>query len=212
METPSHVWVKPKRSKPPHPTALKLLEVTVELLDEVPIDAVSLAMVLERSQVSQGSLYHHFEDFADLVEKAAVHRYTRGLNESLVGMAMLLECADADELRRRGRALLVVSNEQARRRNRLERVDVLGALRSRPRLAAAIGRAQREVIEQQAGYLAELQRRGWMRGDVDPMALSTLISAVIFGRVVDDISEQPIDPDAWTDVAVRAVWAVAFPD
>jgi len=212
MKTPSYVWVKPKRVKPPHPTALKLLETTVELLDEVPIDAVSLAMVLERSQVSQGSLYHHYEDFADLVEKAAVHRYTRGLRESLVAMGALLDCADVADFRRQAELLLVMSNNQARRRNRLERVDVLGSLRARPRLAEAIGRAQREVTAEQAEYLAEVQRRGWIRADVDPMALSTLIAAVIFGRVVDDVSEQPIDPDLWTDIAVRALFAVAFTD
>lgn len=121
MKTPSYVWVKPKRVKPPHPTALTLLETTVELLDEVPIDAVSLAMVLERSLVSQGSLYHHFEDFSDLVEKAVVHRYTRGLRESLVSMAALVDCTDIADFRRQAELLLVASNDQARRRNRLER-------------------------------------------------------------------------------------------
>ena len=212
METPSHVWVKPKRAKPPHPTALKLLEATIELLDQVPIDAVTLAMVLERSQVSQGSIYHHFEDLPNLVEEAAVHRYTRGLKESLAVLATLLDSTDAADFRQRAEVLLVVSNQQERRSRRMERLDVLGALRSRPRLAAAVGRAQHDVLKEQAGYLAEAQRRGWIRADVDPMALSTLLAAMTFGRVVDDVSERPIDADLWTDIAVRAVFAVAFPD
>lgn len=77
MDTSSYVWVKPKRRRPPHPTAVKLLEITVDLLDEIPIDALSIAAVLERSGVSHGSLYHHYADFPDLVEQAAVHRYRR---------------------------------------------------------------------------------------------------------------------------------------
>lgn len=70
MDTSSYVWVKPKRRRPPHPTAVKLLEITVDLLDEIPIDALSIAAVLERSGVSHGSLYHHYADFPDLVEQA----------------------------------------------------------------------------------------------------------------------------------------------
>lgn len=210
--TPPYVWVKPKRERPPHPTALKLLDVTVALLDEVPVDALTLAMVLERSDVSHGSLYHHYEDFPDLVEKAAVHRYTRGLRESLVAVAALLECADATEFRRRAVELIRASHDRARRPNRLERVDVLGALRSRPRLAQAIGRAQREITEEQAEHYAELQRRGWMRADVDPVVASTMVQAMILGRVVDDISEQPVDDRHWTEAAVRVVSSLLFED
>jgi hypothetical protein len=108
--------------------------------------------------------------------------------------------------------LAVMSNDQSRRPNRLERVDVLGALRSRPRLAEAIARAQHEITAEQAGYYAELQRRGWVRNDLDPMAMSALVQAVILGRVVDDISEHPLDPELWTKAAVRAIAAVLFPD
>ena len=212
METPSYVWVKPKRRRPPHPTAVKLLEITVDLLDEVPIDAVSIAAVLERSGVSHGSLYHHYADFPDLVEQAAVHRYTRTLRQSLVAVAGLLECTDAADFRKRALELVVVSNDRSRRPNRLERMDVLGALRSRPRLAEAIARAQHEITAEQAGCYAELQQRGWVRNDLDPMAMSALVQAVILGRVVDDISEHPVDPELWTKAAVRAIAAVLFPD
>lgn len=197
--------------KGPHPTAVKLLDAAVELLDEVPIDAVSLAMVLDRCGVAQGSLYHHYEDLADLIEKAAVRRYSRGLLESLAALRALLECNDAAEFRRSAELLLVESNEQRRRPNRLERLDVLAASRTRPQLASAIGKAQRDVIEQQAVCLAELQRRGWIRPDVDPLVVSTLVAVVIFGRVVDDLSERPVDPALWSDVAVRAIFAVVYP-
>lgn len=55
------------------------------LLDEdVPINGVTIPMVLERSGVSYGSLYHFYDDISDLVEQAIVIRYTRHLK---VGVA-----------------------------------------------------------------------------------------------------------------------------
>ena len=61
-----------QRTRPQHPNAQRLLDVTIELLDSTPLEQISLATVLELSGVSNGSLYHHFDDFRDLVEQAAV--------------------------------------------------------------------------------------------------------------------------------------------
>ena len=65
------------------------------------MESLSISMILERTGVSHGSLYHHFDDFPDLVEKAVVHRYTRSLKESLQVIDALLECTSADEFRQR---------------------------------------------------------------------------------------------------------------
>jgi AcrR family transcriptional regulator len=199
-------------SKPPHRTATLLIDTVLELLDEFHMDEVSLAMVLERSGVSHGSLYHHFDDFHDLVEKAVAQRFQAGLNDSLAGVASLLESADAAEFRRRAEALIVMLSTPERRPYRMYRAEVVGALRGRPRLAAAIARSQQEVIEKQAEYYAEFQQRGWFRPDFDPAALSTFVTAVFLGRTVDDITEQPVDPELYNAITLQALRSVMFPD
>ena len=161
----------------------------IELLDTESIEEVALAKVLERSGVSHGSLYHHFEDFPDLVEQAVVERFESGLIESLI----------------------VELHEQSRRPYRLRRLEVLGATIQRPRLAARIARVQQAHMEAQAAQYAEFQRRGWFRDDLDPMALSAFTTATFLGRSVDDIIEHPVDPDRWTEVALTAFRAVMFP-
>lgn len=195
-----------------HPNAQKLLDTAVEILQDTPIEKITLASVLERSGVSNGSLYHHFEDFQDLVEWAVVIRYTKGLQDSLEAIAALLESTDASDYRVRTENVIRIFHDQNRRPYRLARLETLGALSGRPRLAERIGRAQFESTKKQADYLAEFQRRGWMRTDFDASAVSAFMTATFIGRVADDITDQPVDPTEWSRVAMAAISAILFPD
>ena len=94
----------------------------------------------------------------------------------------------------------------------MDRIEVLGRLTTRPELAAAIARAQQEVTDAQAALFVEFQRRGWMRSDLDPVAQSAFIQAMVLGRVVDDVAEQPIDQETWRAVALPAFRTVLFGD
>jgi AcrR family transcriptional regulator len=196
----------------PHPTATLLLDTAVELLDSVSIDGLTIAMILERSGVSYGSLYHHYADISDLVEQAVVHRFTRRTKQSLDAVRALLDSTDSTDFRQRAEDLIIESVSPERRQNRLERAEVIGALQGRPRLVEKIARAQQEITDAQAEIFQKLQQRGWMRSDVDPVAQSAFVQAVILGRVIDDISEQPIDRERWIAVALPAFRAVMFPD
>lgn len=195
-----------------HPNARKLLDTAVELLEHTPIERVTLANVLKGSGVSNGSLYHHFEDFRDLVEWAVVVRFTKGLEDSLAAIAALLDSGDAAEFRTRAEGVIRTFHDQNRRPYRMARFETLGALSGRPRLAERIGRAQFESTMKQAEYLAEFQRRGWMRTDFDPGAVSAFMTATFLGRVADDIAEEQVDPTQWSRVAMAAISAIMFPD
>lgn len=197
---------------PPHPIAQTLINVTIELLEDTPIENISLAAVLKKSGVSNGSLYHHFEDLQELLEIAIVERFTKGLNESLIAIAALLEITDRNEFRRRVEEIILLFHEQNRRPFRMTRLDTLGAVSSRPRLAERIGRAQYLSTMKQGQYLAEFQRRGWFRQDLDMDAVSTFMTATFLGRVVDDIASEQIDPESWNKVALTAFRAILFPE
>lgn len=199
------------RARRTHPTKQLLFDTAVELLGTVPIDELSLAMVLERSGVTSGSLYHHFDDLPDLIEQAVAFRYSQRLRESLDAVGGLLDCADADDFRKRAEELFLVS-VTAPRVNRLTRVEVMGMVQSRPRLAAAVAQAQQEITDEQADLYREFQRRGWMRTDMDPVALSAFVQGMVLGHVVSDVAERPIDDDVWVVVAMRALRAVVFTD
>jgi AcrR family transcriptional regulator len=194
-----------------HATAMLLLDATVELLETVPVNELSLAMVLERCGVSHGSVYYHFEDFTNLVEEAVVVRFEAGLKESLVGIEAMLDSRDAAEFRQRAEELAVKFGSPERRSFRLSRIEVFAATKNRPDFAAKIAQSQQSVIDQQGELYAEFQRRGWLRSDLDPMVMSAVIVSILFGRVVDDLSARPVAADDWNAVWMQAVRAILFP-
>ncbi|MFZ9017103.1 MAG: TetR/AcrR family transcriptional regulator, partial [Ilumatobacteraceae bacterium] len=200
---------RPRQS--PHPTAEALLRTTVELLEVVAIDDVTISMVTERSGVSTGSLYHHYTDISDLVEQAVILRYTRALRESIMGVRELLDASDARDFRRRTERLLELTITSERRAERLVRVEVLGALSGRERRAERVARAQQEITDELAALLTTFQQRGWIPEGLHAVALAEFIQGMILGRVVDDVTENPVSQDHWFDVAIRAFRAVLFP-
>ena len=52
-----------------HPTKEALIDAVLELLQSEHLVEVTSEEVLEKSGISKGSLYYHFEDFSDLLEQ-----------------------------------------------------------------------------------------------------------------------------------------------
>jgi AcrR family transcriptional regulator len=194
----------------PHPTATRLINSAVELLEDFSPEKLGLATVLKHSGVSHGSLYHHFEDFHDLVELAVVKRYIRRLSEVTPPIRSLLEARDKSEVRTLSEALFRQMITADRARNRRDQIEALGSLRNQPRIAARMEEAQRALIEERAAIFAEFQNRGWIRRDLDPSALAGFLQGMILGRVVDDVMDHHIDADEWEKVALTAFRAIFF--
>ena len=55
-----------------HPTKSSLIECAADLLDKYRFDEITVEMILDRSSISKGSLYHHFEDIYHLLEAAMI--------------------------------------------------------------------------------------------------------------------------------------------
>jgi AcrR family transcriptional regulator len=202
---------RPRTPKVPHPTAGTLLNTAIALLESTPLDEISIAMVLESSGVSHGSLYHHFHDFGNLIEQAAVSLYERGLNESIEALTAMLESRDAADFRARAEELILYVHSPERRKFRMARVEVIGLSQHRPRLAERLAKAQQHHLDAQGALFAEFQQRGWMRSDLDPMAVNIFTSGVTLGRIVDDIAERHVDQRLMNQVVLAALGAVLFP-
>jgi AcrR family transcriptional regulator len=54
-------------------------------------------MVLDRSNISKGSLYHHFEDIYHLLEAAMISRFARYVDTNIASLRSLLETATTSE-------------------------------------------------------------------------------------------------------------------
>lgn len=192
-----------------HPTRQRLLDTALGLLDLHQPDALLVDMVLKQSGVSKGSLYHHFEDFADLVETALVSMFASSVDRNSAALKSVVErSVDKEEF---VRGLAQVTNEtQASdmRAVRFRRARLLTMSEARPRLMRKMSLEQARLTKNYTDLFEECQKKGWMNKDFNPQAAAVFIQAYTIGKIVDDVTTEPMDPDAWDSLIMKIVTKV----
>lgn len=69
---------------------------------------------------------------------------------------------------------------------------------------------QKRLTDSLTALFETNQQRGWMRPDFDPAVASIFIQAYTLGRVIDDVSQEKVDPDHWDDFINQAIRALFF--
>lgn len=185
--------------RPMHRTKVALIDTVMRLLEQMPLERITADLVLEESGISRGSLYHHFEDLADLHEHALARRFGAIVDASIAQLREVLEKATSrNDVRQLIGAVNQRIHDPERARIRGERFLVVAEAVRSERFRVTFGKEQRRLTEAQADLFREAQERGWFRSDFDPMAAAVLVQAFTLGRVVDDVSAAPVDPAAWT--------------
>lgn len=195
-----HVRRRGDRSTP-HPTREKLLNTAVELLGEVGFEGFVVDDLLTRAGVTSGALYHHFADVPDLLEHAMARRFPIGVLESVTQLREALSrCSTLEEYQAAMREVTAVSQNPSNRARRMERAHIIALALESDSLRQVIAAQQREITEAYIEVLGEIQSRGWLRSDLDPRAVATFLQAYTLGRIVDDINEEHLDPEAWNNL------------
>lgn len=190
----------------PHPTKVALLEVVKEMIAEFGADGFTVEMVLAESGISRGSLYHHFEDFPDLVEEALLDINRANVVTSielvrheLAGVQTKDEFLDA--VGRVTRAL----HSPERFKARVDRVRMLAVCGNDERFRKRFGDTQAEVIMAFADVIADAQVRGVVRADFDPKVFATFMSAYTTGVILNDVSSDPVSYDDWNALVADVI-------
>ena len=179
----------------------RLLDVTIELIDEFGVDGVRLRDVMDRSGVTNGSLYWEFTNRRALIDAALAERYVRRLAERTeeafarvdttekgIG-SMLAPIIDA----------FAESAESDLRAARADRVTVLAAALSDERLAQQVGQAQAEQITRLTELVADLQGRGRITTDVSARSVALLVQVVSVGLSALDLPGPGVHED-WREI------------
>jgi AcrR family transcriptional regulator len=182
----------------PHPTKAALIATAVRLLDEHPAEEITTELVLQQSGISRSSLYHHFEDFNDLIESADVVRFTRYVDYSITTITQaVLETKTRDELRNALANVTRATQGPAMAAIRSQRVSALALASRNARFATKLAVEQERMTEAMADLIREGQARGMLNPSIDPRTASVLVQAYTVGQVVDDFTPTRMSTDAW---------------
>lgn len=184
-----------------HPTKIKLLDTAVQLLDQHPVEAITLDQILEISQVSKGSMYHHFHDFDELIEFAEVKRFSSYVDLSIFKLNQaLMHSNSIAELRDELHKVTVATQNPHLQILRMDRIAAIVRTSKSERFRKALGEEQQRLTDGIKELVELGQDRGMVRKDFDATAISILIQAYTLGRIVDDIAVTQVDPDAWVSL------------
>jgi AcrR family transcriptional regulator len=191
-----------------HPTKEKLIATMVSLMDEHALSNIQVDDVLRESNISKGSLYHHFENFEELVEAALISRFAASVDLSieLVGSAVN-DARSAEEFVSKIIEVTTVTQGRDRSKFRLERARVIGLSVNSPNLLEALEKEQDRLTAAMADIVREAQEKGWVNKTFDAKTIAVFMQAYTIGRVIDDVASETehIDSQDWNDVVNEAV-------
>lgn len=181
-----------------HPTKQLLLDTAVSLIDEFGPQGFTVDNLLDASKISKGSLYHHFEDFHDVIEQAQVTRFARFVDEDIRVLTSLLATANSrEELGQRFAEVVRASATPGRAEARADRASIVGLSRHSKKFADALAVEQQRLTDSLADVAREMQERGWINAELDVVALATFVQAYSLGVVLNDVTEKPISVERW---------------
>ncbi len=181
-----------------HPTKETLLGTVAGMLERGPVEGITVDLVLKQSGVSKGSLYHHFEDFSDLLEQALVQRFASSVDKSIAMLSKVV-------LSSRNKKEAIAALHQATGKTtasalaevRFERAKLISASLGNPRLSKRLSVEQWRLTSALADLFREMQSKGWMSSGFDARAAAVLIQAYALGKIVDDIVDDRMSEQAW---------------
>ncbi|MGI9136184.1 MAG: TetR/AcrR family transcriptional regulator [Candidatus Nanopelagicales bacterium] len=193
-------------TKSMHPTRERLLLTTVELMDSENPEKVGVEMVLEKSGISKGSLYHHFEDFPSLIEAALVYRFHHVVDSSIALIANTVATATTrEEFFTDMEKVTAITHSREMTAIRFERARALGHAGTSERFKEALGVEQQRLTHAFADLVREAQSQGWVTSDIDPMAAAVFIQAYTIGKLIDEVTAEPVDEQEWLKLIHRMV-------
>lgn len=186
-----------------HPTKVILLETAVELIDEFGPQGFTVDALLEKSNISKGSMYHHFEDFHDVIETAQVSRFSRYVRQDSEDLVRLFsQVRTREELIATFESVVRSTSGPDRAAARLDRATIIGLSKHSKNFAEALAKEQQILTDALADVAREMKERGLIRHEVDARGLAVFVQAYSFGRVLDDISASPLTEDEWAGFVV----------
>jgi AcrR family transcriptional regulator len=194
-----------------HPTKEKLIDTMISLMDEHALASILVDDVLRESNISKGSMYHHFENFDGLVEAALIARFAAGVDLSIELVSEAVNGArSAEELLEKMVLVTSATQGRTRRKFRLERARVIGLSVNSPKLLEALEREQDRLTNAMADIVREGQEKGWVSKTLDAKTIAVFLQAYTLGRVIDDVSskDQQVDSNDWNDVVNTALKAL----
>ncbi len=152
--------------------------------------------------VNYGSVYHHFGSREGVIDAAYERLFAGLIGEGVASLRQAAErsttpAAFAASLRE---MVAGASADSESDRARAMRTRIVAAALVRPHLRERIGSTIAGVTDEVARIVVVAQQRALVRPDSPARALAAVLEALVFGRILEDVSGAPVAEDDWCQV------------
>jgi len=174
------------------------MEAAAVLIDEHGSQGFTVEQLLEKSNISKGSLYHHFEDFHDVIMQAQVLRFARYVEDDITALTnVLLASTSREDMFGRLDLISRATHDPARSVRRADRIEILAGARHSEKMKNALAPTQARLTGAIADLVREMQAKEFVSEDLDPAAVAVFIQAYSLGLIVNDVSNEQVDLENW---------------
>ena len=184
-----------------HPTKRALVQTVLdELKTKKALDLTS-ELILEKSGISKGSLYHHFEDFDDLIETAQVFRYAAYVDQSIHLLTKVFQISkNRDEMVAELKKVTRFTQSPDLMPQRMDRATSISLANANPRMMKKMHAQQDRLNEAIIDIFREARDRGWINKEIDLHAGAIFIQAYTLGVIINDVSGVKLNANAWEEL------------
>jgi AcrR family transcriptional regulator len=191
-------------------TKQHLIQATSELMDEVSLEDLSAAMVLERAGASKSSMYHFFEDFGDLLEATFLVRFAASVRVSDQAIKEIIEVStNKVDFFKALEKVTQASQSRANSAVRFQRARMLARSERSERFKKSLGEIQQQLTDSLTDAIHKAQDKGFVTLDFQARTLAVFIQAYTLGKIVDDITVSPMNDQDW-DRLITAIASRVF--
>ena len=184
-----------------HPTKRALVVTVLEFLKNTKPSDLTSEAVLAKSGISKGSLYHHFEDFDDLIETAEVIKYAAYVDQSIHLLTKVFQTAkNRDDMVTELKKVTRFTQSPDLMPQRMDRATAISLANSNPRMMKKMNVEQDRLNEAIIDIFREARERGWISKEIDIHAGAIFIQAYTLGIVINDVSGKKVEPEAWNEL------------
>jgi AcrR family transcriptional regulator len=184
-----------------HPTKRALVQTVLDQLKTKKSFDLTSELILEKSGISKGSLYHHFEDFNDLIETAQVFRYAAYVDQSIHLLTKVFQISkNKEEMVAELKKVTRFTQSPDLMPQRMDRATSISLANANPRMMKKMNVQQDRLNEAIIDIFREARDRGWINKEIDLHAGAVFIQAYTLGIIINDVSGKKLDNKAWTDL------------
>lgn len=180
---------------------MKLRDAVVEMMIQTPPEEIHSEFVLQETGISRGSLYHHYEDFTELLEDAMLYRFSSGVEASTRAIQNIVaNSADQEEFLSLLQGVTHATQDRKLADSRFDRARMLAMAQHNLRFRAKLAEVQDRLTDALTECFAQAQEKGWLTRDFDARTGAIFIQAYTLGKLVDDVSAHPMDDRDWENL------------